>query len=149
MSASKRLTKEISNIRKDPHAKIDVSPRSEDDLFHWDAVLKGPEGSPYEGGSFKLSIDVPTDYPFKAPAVKFVTKIYHPSIRLEDGSICGEIFTDWRPSVTIIEILKDLLQLLAAPDSKSPLEADIAKLMNDDYAAFVKKAQDYTKTHAM
>ena len=37
---------------------------SHKDISKWKAVIKGPEDSPYEGGTFKLSIQFPKNYPF-------------------------------------------------------------------------------------
>ena len=36
--------------------------------FH--VVVAGPEGSPFEGGVFKLELFLPEDYPMSAPKVK-------------------------------------------------------------------------------
>ena len=48
--ASKRLIKELDAYRRDPSAALSVlEPRSDDDLFHLVAVLRGPEGTAYEG----------------------------------------------------------------------------------------------------
>ena len=42
--------------------------------------MKGPEGTPYEEGFFFFRIDIPNEYPFKAPVVTCLTKVYHPNI---------------------------------------------------------------------
>lgn len=49
-AASKRLLKELAAYRKDPSPSIpSLSPIFDDDLFHLQATLKGPEGTAYEG----------------------------------------------------------------------------------------------------
>jgi hypothetical protein len=53
-------------------------------------VILGPEGSPFEGGVFKLELFLPEDYPMSAPKVRFITKIYHPNID-KLGRICLDI----------------------------------------------------------
>ena len=52
--------------------------------------IQGPEGSPFEGGVFKLELFLPEDYPMSAPKVRFITKIYHPNID-KLGRICLDI----------------------------------------------------------
>lgn len=48
--ASKRLIKELQQSQTDTSpALTHIGLLSEDDLFHWTAVLKGPEGTAYEG----------------------------------------------------------------------------------------------------
>jgi ubiquitin-protein ligase len=32
------------------------------------------------GGVYEIDIEVPNDYPFKPPKMKFITKVYHPNI---------------------------------------------------------------------
>ena len=41
----------------------------EANLMHWKGTLKGPKGTPYEGGVFKIDIQLPADYPFVPPKV--------------------------------------------------------------------------------
>ena len=37
--------------------------------------LQGPVGTPYEGGTFQVAVNVPQQYPLSPPAIKFVTKV--------------------------------------------------------------------------
>eukprot|EP00962_Isochrysis_galbana_P001556 scaffold402_cov96-Isochrysis_galbana.AAC.3 len=39
-------------------------------LLHWAGMIKGPVGTPYEGGIFKVDIQLPSDYPFVPPKVE-------------------------------------------------------------------------------
>ena len=47
--------------------------------MRWNAVILGPENSPWDGGTFKLVLEFSEDYPNKAPVVKFVSKMFHPN----------------------------------------------------------------------
>jgi len=50
------------------------------DPFTWFAILKGPPCSPYEGGTFRLKLTIPEEYPLSPPKCEFLTTIYHPNI---------------------------------------------------------------------
>lgn len=56
-------------------------------MMKWDAVIIGPEDTPWEGGTFQLDINFANDYPNHPPNIQFKTKMYHPNI-YEDGKIC-------------------------------------------------------------
>lgn len=38
-----------------------------------------PDDTPWEGGTFNLTLEFSEDYPNKAPTVKFITKMFHPN----------------------------------------------------------------------
>jgi ubiquitin-conjugating enzyme E2 D/E len=61
-----------------------------EDPFTWFAVIKGPDSSPFEGGTFKLKVNIPEEYPAVPPKVEFLTPVYHPNIS-SNGSICLDI----------------------------------------------------------
>ena len=42
-------------------------------------IIKGPKDTPYEKGSWKITIDFPNNYPFSSPSIGFLDKIYHPN----------------------------------------------------------------------
>jgi ubiquitin-conjugating enzyme E2 N len=49
-------------------------------------TITGPETSPFEGKRFKLEVKL-ENYPFQAPKVRLLTRIFHPNIDNE-GNIC-------------------------------------------------------------
>ncbi len=60
---------------------------SAENFRHFHALMIGPPETPYEGGTFKLELYLPEDYPMTPPKVLFRTKIYHPNIN-KLGVIC-------------------------------------------------------------
>lgn len=78
-SASKRLFKEYKALSSDPPEGITAGPINEDDMFLWEALIQGPEGTPFEGGVFPAELRFPKDYPLAPPKMKFVTDMWHPN----------------------------------------------------------------------
>lgn len=59
----------------------------DNNILVWQAVIFGPDDTPWEGGTFKLLLEFTEDYPNKAPDVRFLTHMFHPNI-YNDGKIC-------------------------------------------------------------
>ena len=88
-SAATRLSKELSEVgRDDATSGVKAVPVTPDNLRVLVGTIKGPEGTPYEGGIFQIDIDIPKQYPFEPPKMKFHTKIWHPNISSQTGAIC-------------------------------------------------------------
>lgn len=144
----KRLEFEKNLIKNDPPENCSAGPIKEDNLFSWEGSIIGPSNTPYSGGLFKLSIEFPTNYPFKPPKVKFITKILHPNIN-RNGSICLDTLTSkWSPVLNICKLLLSICSLLSDPNENDPLNSSIAKVYKEDKEKYKKLVRNYTLTHA-
>ncbi|UZJ51789.1 hypothetical protein CBS101457_001109 [Exobasidium rhododendri] len=61
---------------------VDLRPKDTEslNLLEWRAVIRGPVGGFYEGGTFNLEIVVPPTYPIKPPSIHFKSKMWHPNV---------------------------------------------------------------------
>ncbi|KAL5018630.1 hypothetical protein ScPMuIL_004352 [Solemya velum] len=145
--ALKRISREYQDITNDPPAGCSAGPVG-DDLFTWQASVQGPEDTPYAGGLFFLSVNFPTDYPFKPPKVAYKTKVYHPNIN-SNGSICLDILrSQWSPALTVSKVLLSLLALMTDPNPDDPLVPEIAKLYKTDRKKYNTIAAEWTRKYA-
>ena len=77
--ASRRLFSEYRALTSSPPEGITAGPVSEDDIFTWEAMIQGPDGTPYEGGVFPAELKFPKDYPLAPPTMKFLGEVWHPN----------------------------------------------------------------------
>ncbi|KAG2377602.1 hypothetical protein C9374_009118 [Naegleria lovaniensis] len=144
----KRIQKELVLFNSDVPPYCSACPESEKNLKKWKAWIEGPKGTVYEGGKFELSIVFPDDYPFKAPSIKFITKIYHCNIS-KKGNICVDTLKDaWNPSLTISKVLLSIVSLLSEPNPDDPLEPKIAKEFKENRQSHDLTATKWTQMYA-
>lgn len=88
--AQKRLFHEYKNLSTNPPDGITAGPVIEDDMYYWEALIQGPEGTPFEGGVFAAEMKFPKDYPLSPPTMKFVSGgVWHPNGRSSLIAITG------------------------------------------------------------
>jgi ubiquitin-conjugating enzyme E2 D/E len=148
--AKKRLMKELKQITDDPPALVSAGPAQDGtDIYHWQGTVFGPEGTPYEGGTFHMDIHFPTDYPFKHPKVTFKTKVFHPNISGSTGGICIDILSSkWSPALTIQNVLLSVVSMLSDPNPDDPLSTEAARLYKNDRSKFNSTAREWTRKYA-
>ena len=144
----KRLQRELQEMTNAPPEGISAGPRG-DDIKRWDATIAGPPGSPYEGGLFKLTVTFPDEYPFKPPAVRFTTPIFHVNIS-ESGVICIDTLKhNWAPALTIDKVLLSIQQLMSHYNPDSALRGELSTLAARNCAIYDNKAREHTRRYAM
>ena len=144
-SAAKRVRSELKDLIDDPVGGCTVAMKPTDDfVFH--VTIAGPEGSPFEGGTFLLEITCPDAYPVESPKLQFVTQIDHCNI---DGGVpCPDLTStgnSWSPASNIKGVLMLLMGLLKEQDMTKPLRDDLATM---DEAARFAKCKATTEAHA-
>uniref|UniRef100_A0A8V0ZZ58 E2 ubiquitin-conjugating enzyme n=1 Tax=Gallus gallus TaxID=9031 RepID=A0A8V0ZZ58_CHICK len=98
MAASRRLMKELEEIRKCGMKNFRNIQVDEANLLTWQGLIV-PDNPPYDKGAFRIEINFPAEYPFKPPKITFKTKIYHPNID-EKGQVCLPVISaeNWKPA---------------------------------------------------
>ncbi|KAK8977269.1 hypothetical protein V6N11_021355 [Hibiscus sabdariffa] len=105
--ARKRLMRDFKRLQQDPPAGISGAPQ-DNNIMLWNAVIFGPDDTPWDGGTFKLFLQFAEDYPNKPPTVRFVSRMFHPNI-YADGSICLDILQNqWSPIYDVAAILTSI-----------------------------------------
>merc|ERR1712183_490134 len=153
MTAIQRLSKEIIALKRlkerDQNMLFEAYPIDDNMLLEWEAIIEGPENSPYEKGKWKLSMSFPERYPMEAPQLRFETPIAHPNVG-EDGDICLDILdSEWTPGMKIEKVLLSLISLLTDPNPDSPMREDLASLYSEDFEEYEKEIRQHTDTYAL
>lgn len=91
--AAKRILAELHNIWTGniPFISVQLVSTNIGKLL---ASIEGPPDTPYAGGVFWITVQMPTEDPFGIPRLKFHTKIYHPNIDVR-GNICADNPASW------------------------------------------------------
>ena len=147
-ASSRRLQKELAEMRANNSGTVRITEVDEANLLHWTVMLY-PDREPYNKGAFRVTVDFPTEYPFKPPRVNFTTKIYHPNID-EKGQVCLGIIQaeNWKPATRTEQVMNALVSLIAEPEIDHPLRGDLAEEYQKDRKKFLKNAEDHTKKNA-
>lgn len=123
-SARRRLIRDFRRLQEDAPSGVNAAPL-EDNIMVWEAVIFGPEDTPWENGTFKLKMTFSEDYPVKPPHVVFVTPIFHPNV-YANGDICLDILNkQWTPIYDIGSILTSIQSLLTDPNPSSPANGEV------------------------
>ncbi|TDH65888.1 hypothetical protein CCR75_006274 [Bremia lactucae] len=80
LSMSKSTKRRETDVMKLMMSDYEVFLTDETKASDLDVKFNGPKDTPYEGGSWKIHVTMPKDYPFKSPSIGFVNRIYHPNV---------------------------------------------------------------------
>ena len=93
-SPKRRIEKDVMELMMSDH---DVT-LIDDSIQQFFVIFHGPPDTPYEGGVWKIRVELPDQYPIKSPSIGFTNKIYHPNIDEGSGSVCLDVINQtWSP----------------------------------------------------
>jgi len=148
--SKKRIAGELRGLSGDdrPREVISVEEAAAAATAAGDTVLQckmhGPQGTPYEHGTFLLEIKLPLAYPAVPPQLSFVTPIKHCNI--EGGVPCPNLlYGQWGPSNNVKAVLTQLVQILKEPSKSDALVPALAQM---DDATLRTVVGDATRLHA-
>ena len=125
------------------------------DMLNWNALIKGPKKSPYEGYMFKFEIKYTEDYPKVAPKVTCKSNIYHMNISLS-GDVCVSSIKEkegWAKAGDISTVLLSIFCILAKEPDKnalsSPYRGDLRDLYLDNKDKYYKNAREECKKYGI
>jgi len=145
---ARRIAKELADIHNDTLSHVKAAPIGEE-LTKLRGSFEGPPGTPYEGGTYEINIEIPNEYPFRPPIMKFATKIWHPNVSSQTGAICLDtLSTGWSPILTIKSALLSLQSLLSTPEPKDPQDAEVAQMLIKNPKEFERVARDWAVRYA-
>lgn len=146
-AAIKSLTKEFAYLSAQPPEGIKLL-LNDGNISEIQAWIQGPDGTPFSGGSFKVKLILPSEFPSVPPKGFFITKIFHPNVS-KVGEICvSTLKKDWKKELGIGHVLLTIKCLLIAPNAESALNEEAGRLLLEDYNAYAKHAQLMTTIHA-
>ena len=146
-AAAKTIMKQLSEVQAKPIDGVALKPC--DELQEVEAELKGPEDTPFAGGTFQVTLVLGDSYPAEPPRGYFKTKVFHPNVS-DKGEICvNTLKRDWDPSHGLRHVLTVIRCLLIEPNPESALNEEAGRLLLEDYQEYHKRAKMCTQVHAM
>lgn len=133
---------------------------------HLAITFKGPKGTPYQGGIYKLEVKYGPNYPYKPPFVRLHTPIWHPNfwpnpaeykgkrnicLALVDQELVGKS-NGWSPSKNISTVVQSIIAMLnidgAFFNPSDVFNKKAALQFMKTRKKFIKKAKQITKKYA-
>ncbi|KAK9474096.1 ubiquitin-conjugating enzyme/RWD-like protein [Dipodascopsis tothii] len=149
-----RLQEERKQWRKDHpfgfYAKPNKLADGSLDLMTWSVGIPGKAGTIWAGGQYKLTITFPNEYPAKPPKCQFPAGFWHPNV-YPSGTVCLSILNeseDWRPAITLKQILLGIQELLDNPNVNSPAQSDAFNVFRRDKALYKRRVHQQMKEYA-
>mmetsp|Transcript_6991 Transcript_6991/g.11477 ORF Transcript_6991/g.11477 Transcript_6991/m.11477 type:complete len:157 (+) Transcript_6991:135-605(+) len=142
--ATKRLAAERKNWRKDKPFRFFANPEAAADgtvnLLKWNCGIPGKENTLWANAVFPLTLEFTEEYPAKPPRCRFPGGFFHPNV-FPSGTVCLSILNedeDWKPSITVKQILQGIQDLLDNPNPNSPAQEEA-------YRLFISNLEEYTR----
>jgi len=140
-TAKNRLIRDFQKLQSNPPNGVLAAP-IDSNVMKWHGVIFGKDGSVWEGGIFKLLLEFTDNYPFKAPAVHFVTKIFHPNIGPNGEISLNALGKNWTPAYDVADILTSLQSLLYNPEAEAVISSEANALFKQNRFEYNRRVRE-------
>ena len=167
---SSRISQDFASLKKllknGTIAQLKPFDPKQKSIDHLAVLLKGPKGTAYQDGLFKLEIKYPPTYPRHPPFVRLHTPIWHPNfwpkpheypgqrnicLALVDPNFVGKK-GGWSPSKTIITVVQAITAMFNTRglfiNPKDVFNKKAALEMMNNQKNFEKKVKTLVKKYA-
>ncbi|MCP9266404.1 SUMO-conjugating enzyme [Dirofilaria immitis] len=153
--AAGRLAEERKAWRKNHPFGFIAKPSSNPDgtrnLFNWECAIPGKKGTIWEGDdsgtdfttSLQIRMQFKDDYPSTPPKCKFDPPLFHPNV-YPSGTVCLSLLDenkDWKPSVSVRQLLIGIQDLLTNPNVEDPAQADAYQIYCQNRVEYEKRVR--------
>merc|ERR1712168_1153648 len=149
--ATTRLSEERKAWRKNPIYGFVAKPVKHADgtmnLMNWECAIPGKKNSSWEGGLYKIRMIFKDDYPSSPPKCKFDPPLFHPNV-YPSGTVCLSILDedkDWRPAITIKQVLLGIQDLMNEPNIHDPAQAEAYTAYTQNKAEYERRVKQQAK----
>jgi ubiquitin-conjugating enzyme E2 M len=133
-----RVQVDLSEIDLPHNVSLHINNKENLQIFSTDVT---PDSGLWRGATYNFQFIIPDNYPYQPPKVTCQTKIYHPNIDLQ-GNVCLNLLkADWRPILTIQQVIHGLIFLFLEPNPDDPLNNEAAKVYRENIAQFKQNVQ--------
>ncbi|KAL7414804.1 ubiquitin-conjugating enzyme [Mrakia frigida] len=155
-TALRRLMTEYRQLTSSgaPEGLFTAGPVKESNFFEWEALIHGPEDTPFEGGIFVARLSFPSDYPLNPFKMKFDPPILHPNV-YASGDVCISILhapgddpnqyetssERWSPVQSVEKVLLSVISMLAEPNVESGANIDCCKLYRENLPEYERRVR--------
>jgi len=104
-----------------------------------------PQSEPYNRGSYRVRITLPSEFPFKPPELELLTYIYHPAINKDNSKLtfCSACCTfQWEVAFRIRDFIKQYVDMIDRRDivyTACTYNYEARELYNRNYVAYENK----------
>lgn len=136
-AAKLRLNKDLTELELPKFCRIENFPNT---IMEFNLIVTPVEGI-YKNATFPFNFKFDCNYPFEAPKIKCLKKIYHPNIDLQ-GNICLNILRDdWSPALNINSICLGICFLFTNFTANDPLNKEAAEMLSKNPGQFERNVE--------
>lgn len=118
-------------------------------MLSWECGIPGKPTGIWAEGTFRINLTFHDNYPATPPKCVFTPPIPHPNI-YPSGAVCLSIIGgDWKPTISMKQILLGIQDLLDDPNPKSPANQDAYVLFKSNKKKYEENARSFAKLFKM